>query len=529
MPSPGSLSLKFLLGLDLGISTAKAALFDFHGGLALVRRVEYLIMPEGDTVETDPETYWRALLEAIRAVLRDWEGRPEQIAAVCVASHTETVIPVWSNGAPSRKAIVWMDNRSAAEARELSEQMGHRRIMEIGGQPDISPIWPVTKMRWLAKNETDHTRRVGKFLLPEDYILYRLCGRMVAEQSVWSSSLLLDIRSKQWCPQLVDFAGIRADQLPEIAFPGELLGTVSRDCSAETGLSERTSVVCGAIDQACSALGAGNIAPGIVTESTGSVLALLATVTEPVSDPSFGIPCHIHAVPNMYCLLPWHPSGGLLLKWFKDTFVTGGCDETVEEGIYERLAAEAEAIPPGCDGLLVLPHFQGALFPEHNESARGVFFGVTLSHRRGHFVRAIMEAVGLMIRRDLEGLERMGVSTGEIRVLGGGARSRLWSQIKADICRKQILLLPQPEAAAPGAAMLGAVGAGIYPDLATAVREMTRIQDSILPEAANAAVYDSAFALYSELYGAVKNLFPKCLPFRSIQVSNAATDGIGAE
>ena len=499
----------FLLGLDLGISTAKAGLFDLQGNLVQIQSEEYLILPEGDKVETHPETYWQPLVRLIRRLLKLWGGDARNIAGVSVSSHTESVISVKQNGEPSRKAIVWMDNRSSDEARELLEQVGVTRVMEIAGQPEITSIWPVTKLRWLAKHEPKTTRETAKFLLPEDYILFRLCGKMVAEQTVWSSSVLLDIRKKAWSSELLAFGAIRESQLPEIVAPSQLLGPITEECARETGLNPRTQVVAGAIDQVCAAIGAGNIAPGIVTESTGSVLALLATVDQPISDPSFGIPCHIHAISNTYCLLPWHPSGGLILKWFKDTLATCGEEGALKASDYESLSAEADSVPAGSDGLIMLPHFQGALFPECSPAARGVFFGLTLSQKRGHLVRAILEAVGYMIRRDLEGLRRMGVDPKEIRVLGGGARSRSWSQIKADICKVRILTMGQPEAAALGAAILAAVGTGYYPNIADAVREMTKTQDVISPDRSKELLYDSAYTLYVDLYDAVKDLFAR--------------------
>ena len=449
-------------------------------------------------------------MAAIRRLLLKWGGQPEWITAVSVASHTETVIPLDASGLPTRPALVWMDSRSQTEADELATLVGQARILEISGQPEISAIWPLTKFRWLSKNEPECCQRTAKFLLPEDYVLFRLSGQMVAEQSVWSSSLVLDIRRKTWAEEMLDFAGISRHQLPEPCPPGTLIGTVSEACANQTGLSRHTRVVAGAIDQVCSAVAAGNISSGIVTESTGSVLALLATVSEPVLDGSSRIPCHIHALPGTYCLLPWNPTGGLVLKWFKDNFATSGPGYPQESNIYDILSGEAGTVLPGSQGLLMLPHLEGALFPEYNAKARGVFFGMTLNHSRGHFVRAIMEAVAFMIRRDLEGLDRLGAGARELRVLGGGAKSCLWSQIKADVCNVRVVTPAQPEAAVLGAAILAAVGAGLYPDIPAAVQRMTSSQEIIEPELAHRRVYDAAYELYKNLYEAVEGLYAGC-------------------
>ena len=506
---------QLLLGLDLGISNAKAALFDTGGVLVDCEADEYLILPQGPKVEADPETYWRPISASIRKLLAKWGGNPDQIRAVSVASHTETVIPLDRSGQPVRPALVWMDTRSQKEADELRSEIGLARVLQVSGQPDINPIWPITKFRWMAKNEPDELLRTATFLLPEEYLLYRLCGRFVAEQTEWSSSLVLDIRNKKWSDEMLEFAGISASQLPELCAPGTLLGKISAACAQETGLSRGTSVVAGAIDQVAAALAAGNIRPGVVTESTGSVLALLATTSEPVLNEEARIPCHIHALPDTYCLLPWNPSGGLVFKWFKDAFVSPK-DKSAADNEYAQLTEEAETIAPGSNGLILLPHLQGALFPEYNDAARGVFFGVTLAHTRAHFVRSIMEAVGFLIRRDLEGLVRLGVGAQEIRVLGGGARSRLWSQMKADICNVRVIVPVEPEAAALGAAILAAVGSNVYPDIPSAVQAMSKIKDSIEPNPANAEVYDAAFRLYVSLYDAVKDLYSHCKEIEEI-------------
>jgi xylulokinase len=502
----------FLLGLDLGISTVKAGLFTLAGEMVGLESNEYLIIPEGDKVEVDPDHYWTPVVESIRRLLAKWGGDPARIAAVSVSSHTETVIPMTREGKPARLALVWMDNRSQAEAEELRQQFGPQPVLELGGQPDITPLWPVTKFRWLSKHEPDTVRRTHKFLLPEDYLLYRLSGRFAAEPSMWSSSLVLDIRTRKWSDELIAFGGIRTEQLPELFPSGTAIGHVSGACAAETGLSTKTAVVTGGLDHTCAGVAAGNIEPGVVTVSTGSVLALLTTVREPVADSSTPVPCHIHAAPERYCLLPWNQTGGLAFKWFKDRFVQGLAVST-EPGapsIYDVLVEEAADVPPGSDGLIMLPHLEGALFPEFDPNARGVFFGITLAHKRAHFVRALLEAMAFQIRRDLEGLTHLGVAARELRVLGGGAKSRLGAEIKAGVCGLPVVIPAQQEAGVLGAAILAAVGAGLYPDIATAAQAMSFGGEEVKPNPTHRDVYDRAYNLYVALYESVKDLYPQC-------------------
>jgi xylulokinase len=459
---------------------------------------------------------------AIRRLLQKWAGEPVRIAAVAVSSHAETVIPMAADGQPSRNALVWMDNRSQPEADELTGELGLQKVLEISGQPDIGSIWPVTKFRWLSKHEPETVRRTAAFLLPEDYILFRLSGRFAGEYSLWSSSLVLDIRRKLLSDEMIRFAGISPQQIPPVHPSGTAIGHISSACAAETGLSTTTAVVTGAIDQACAAIAAGNVAPGIVTESTGSVLALLATVSEPIFGAETRVPCHIHALPDTYCLLPWNTTGGLALKWFKDRFAPDLVAQASAHGqdVYALLTAAAEEVTPGSDGLIMLPHLEGAFFPEFDAQARAVFFGFTLSHTRAHFTRSIMEAVAYMIRRDLEGIGRLGVQAKELRVLGGGAKSRLWAQIKADVCNMPVVMPSHGEAAVLGAAMLAAVGVGMYTSIPAAARLMVKESARVEPDPNSRTVYDMAYRLYGDLYESVKCLYP-----RSLAVENARASG----
>jgi xylulokinase len=498
-----------LLGLDLGLSTVKAGLFAPEGMRLELESEEYRVMAQGGREEATGEIYWAPVVRAIRRLLARWGGDPAQIEAVSVSTYGETVFPLGSGGRLLRPPLAWDDTCARAEADELVEQVGAARVLQVSGQPEVSPIWPVAKLRWLSKHEPDLFRRTVCFLLPGDYIVYRLCNRFVGHHTLWGSSLLLDIRRKAWDEELLAFATVTSARLPELYGAGVAIGTVSHQCGVETGLSTRTAVVTGAMDQMCAAVGAGNLAPGIVTESTGSVLALLVTVPEPVFDMETRVPCFIHALPDTFCLLPWNPTGGLTLKWFKDRFALEAASAAcgIEEDVYSLLMAEASLVSPGCDGLVMLPHLEGALFPEYNAAARGVFFGFTLGHTRAHFLRAILESVAFMMRRDLDGIHRLGIDASEVRVLGGGAKSRLWSQIKADVLSVPVVVPGQHEAAVLGAAVLAGVGARLHRDIPTAVAAMVRGGERLTPDPANRAAYDAAFDLYVALYESVKHLF----------------------
>lgn len=496
-----------LLSLDLGISSIKAGLFLPDGTLLSLENSEYLRLPEGafPIVEIDPEDYWQGIKAALARVLRGGGISADNITALSISSHGETLFFVDSNGLPVRPAILTLDTRAEQEANVLAASLGQSSVFRITGQPEIVPIWPATKIAWLRTHEPSTFEKVAHFLLPQGFVLHRLTGEYIDDASVLTTSLLFDIHSLTWSSELLNFAGLTADRLPSVARPGTIVGRVSQWASAETGLSRTTKVVVGGLDQLCAALAAGNIRPGILTESTGSVLALVATTDKPLLGHQWVAPCYPHVLPDAYSLIPWHQTGGLALKWFRDRFVMEGA--TDERDAYEKLIAEAAAAPPGADGLVVLPHLAGAQFPESNPRARAVFFGVGLGHGRGHFVRAILEAVAFMIRRDIEILRGLGVVPEEIVSLGGGARSELWMQIKADVCQLPFCTLETQHAALLGAAILAAVSSGFHADVCTAVRAMGRRGARYEPCARCGPLYDRHYATYTALYHRVADLF----------------------
>jgi xylulokinase len=332
---------------------------------------------------------------------------------------------------------------------------------------------------------------------------------MVAEQTMWTSSLVMDLQRKAWSPTLMEAAGITVDKLPALTPTGAVIGSISRQCAQETGLSPRTQVVAGAMDQMCSAVGAGNIVPGLITESTGTVVALLTTIPEPIIDFETRVPCHLHAVPDCYCLMPWSPTGGLVLKWWKDRYCETEQRRAAEEGrsVYDLLTEQAAGVPAGSDGLLMLPHLEGAGFPDFAPGARGVFFGLTLHHGKAHLTRAILEAIAYLIRTDVETLRGLGIRADELRVLGGGSKSALWNQIKADVLDLPIAVPANRDAALLGTAIIAAVGIGLYPDFPAAVRTMTRMESRLEPDAGRASMYAQQYRRYRTLFDRVKDLF----------------------
>jgi xylulokinase len=498
-----------ILAFDLGTTALKCALHDLDGNVLAKASEEYqLITPAADSVEMDVETYWLAFKTAVARVIKDAAIDPSEIKAVGISAQGETLILVDSDGKPLRRAIVWLDNRAQKEADMLGEAFGHRHAYEMTGQVRLVPTWPASKVLWIKDHEPRIFEKVGKVLLIEDYFIHRLTGEYVTEGSLATSTCYWNFRTRQWWPEMLVRLGISEDQLPQYLESGEAVGKLRQDIANELGLSTDTVVCTGALDQACGAIGVGNITPGVFSENTGAALAICATVNGPILDPDNQMPCHYHGIPGLY-MMHTFTSGGIVMRWFRDEF--GGMEMQVgkSSGIdaYDLMGRQAAQVSPGCEGLVMLPHLQGAMAPEANPKAAGVFYGFTLRHGKNHFTRAIMEAIGFIVRRNIEVIEKLGVPVNEIRALGGGARSRIWKQIEADITGRPILTTTNEEAATLGAAILAGKAVGLYTSVEEAAGRMIQIKDRFEPAWQNLAIYDEAFATYVKLYDALLPLF----------------------
>ena len=498
-----------ILAFDLGTTALKCALHDLNGNVIAKTSEEYqLITPDADSVEMEVETYWQAFKSTVARVLKESGVNPAEIKALGISAQGETLILVDKEGKPLRRAIVWLDNRAQKEADDLGNIFGHRHAFEITGQVKLVPTWPASKILWLKRHEPEVFAKTAKFLLIEDYFLYRLTGEYVCEGSLVTSTCYWDFRTRLWWQEMLSELGVSESQLPKYMESGEPVGKLRPEVAAELGLDPNTVACTGALDQACGAIGVGNIKPGIFSENTGAALAICATVNQPILYPGDQMPCHYHGLPGLY-MLHTFTSGGIVMRWFRDEFAGIELQTAKATGMdaYDLMGMEAANVTPGCEGLVMLPHLQGAMAPEANPKASGVFYGFTLRHGRNHFTRAIMESVGFIVRRNIEVIEGLGVPVSEVRALGGGARSRIWKQMEADIIGRPVLTTTNEEAATLGAAILAGKAVGLYSDVEEAAGRMIQIKERFDPNPDHRAVYDEAFHTYVKLYEALCPLF----------------------
>lgn len=498
-----------ILTVDLGTTAIKVALFDAHGALLAKASREYeLSTPSTLEVELDVEQYWIAFKQGVAEVLAAQPGAAPTIRALGISAQGETLICADEAGNALRPAIVWLDNRAHDEADELTREFGNEQVYRVTGQVSFVPTWPAAKVLWLRHHEPDLFRRTARFLLIEDYFIQRLTGRAVCEGSLVTSTAYWDFTARAWWPEMLHYLGLSTERLPELCESGEQVGPIREGVARELGLDPSTIVCTGALDQAAGAIGVGNVRPGVFSENTGAALAICATVDRPTFDPGAQMPCHYHGVPGLY-MEHTFTSGGMVLRWYRDTFCQPEMEAARAAGRdpYDLLSEMAATVEPGSEGLVMLPHLQGAMAPEANPKAKGVFCGFTLRHTKAHFARSIMEAVACIVRRNIEVIEALGISVNEIRVLGGGARSAVWNQIKCDLTGRPVVTTANEEAACLGAAVLAGRAVGIFGSLDEAVGRMVVVKDRLEPDPERHARYDETYVRYRELYDSLVGMF----------------------
>jgi xylulokinase len=502
--------ISYTIGIDAGTTSIKGILLSSNGEIAASASQEYTLDTGPEEIcELDPEIYWKVTCQIIQKIILKAGIHPELISGIAFSSQGETLITVDSKGNPLRKAIIWLDNRSVKEADQIKKKFGDQVIMNITGQPEVVPIWPATRILWIRENEPDVFNKAGKYLLVEDYLIFRMTGRYCTEHSLVSSTLYFNISQKKWWKEMLDYVGISEDQLPELYPSGISVGNLTTEAASATGLSTITKCVTGSYDHPAGAIGSGNINNGDVTLTIGASMAMCVSIDKPVSDISIKLPCQCHSVNGLYFLFPYGQTAGMVLKWFKDEF----CQEEIKKAgqnsqdPYDLIVKQAENIAPGADGLIMLPHLMGTGSPEFNPKVKGVYAGIKLGMSKGHFIRAILESVSLMIYNNLETMRKKGIPIRAIHVLGGASRSNLWNQILADVTGLPLVTVLNTENAATGAALLASVGAGNFKDIQTACKISVKTHSRFEPDMSNHKVYYKIYKKYLHLYESLENFW----------------------
>ena len=459
-----------LVGLDVGTTGVKAVSITPHGEVVATAEEEYpLSTPLPGWAEQDPEHWWRASERALAAL----GGEP---AGLGLSGQMHGLVCLDSRDRVLRPAILWNDQRTAAECAEIEQRVGRERLIALTGNRAL-PGFTAPKLLWLRRHEPDVYARIRRVTLPKDYVRLRLTGEHVVDAADASGTLLFDVARRRWSDDVLEALDIPGEWLPQV--------------------SESTQVA-GAGDQQAAALGVGAIEPGTLSVVLGTSGVVLATLPGYAADPEARVHVFCHAVPGTWEAMGVMLSAAGSLRWLRDTVAPGAP--------YDELTAEAERWQPGAEGLMFLPYLQGERTPHADPGARGSFTGLSLRHDRGALVRAVLEGVAYGLRDSLALLAELGVRPQVGRASGGGARSRLWREIVASVLGVPLELTEVEEGSAYGAAMLGGVAAGIFADAREAVERCVRVRERIEPIGEWADAYGSGYARFRDLYPALRPL-----------------------
>ncbi len=494
------------LGIDVGTTAVKMAVFSGKGDVLASSVFEYTLDCAG---ERRAELECGAFLAAIKGGLgrlRDGGFDLASIARIGLSCQSETIIFLDRDKKPIRSAIIWLDERATDEAQFLNSCLDDDECFRVSGQPCIQAAWPAAKILWVQRNEPEVWKKTSYICLMEDYLLLMLTGCRATTGAMLSSTTYWDIYRRRYWDKILRILSVDERILPEPLPSGVPVGTLLPELAAELGLSNSVIVCTGGMDNAVGAYGAGCRKTGQLAYSIGSSLSITAVCDKSRAGSPLRVPVHDYVLPDTY-ILHVFTIGGMCFRWLRDGFFTDLFELERQGGIeaYEQMTRLAAAVPAGCGGLLFLPHMNGSVAPDVNPYASGVFYGVRLEHSRAWFARAVMEAIGFVIRRCVDSFRDAGVDIREVLAFGGGAKSDLWNQIVSDILQMPIRVTDTQHAGCRGAAMLAA-----EPEVRARMLDGGADSRLFYPNRTLKETYDSSYGRYVKLMSALD------VPFRNI-------------
>jgi xylulokinase len=489
-----------LLGIDLSTTGAKALLIDEQGQtVASASTSLTLSTPRPLWAEQQPRDWWEATAASIRAALATAEATGDEVRAIGLTGQMHGLALLDGQGEPLRPAILWNDQRTAAECDEIRARMGKHRLIAVTGN-DALPGFTAPKMLWVRRHEPEIYARATHILLPKDYIRYRLTGDFAMDKADGSGTLLFDLAARDWSPEVTAALDIPSSWLPPTYEGPEATGVVSAEAATLTGLALGTPVMAGGGDQSAQAVGVGAIDPGMAAVTLGTSGVVFAATATPLFEPEGRLHAFCHAVPGRWHLMGVMLSAAGSLQWLHDTLAPGAS--------FDTLMDEAAQAPAGSEGLLFLPYLSGERTPHPDPLARGAWVGLTLRHTRAHMIRAVLEGVAFGLRDGFTLLSMVGLGEmTNVRVSGGGARSSLWRAILASVLATPLESVEASEGAAYGAALLAGAGVGVWPNVASACTATVQPGEITAPHAEWQAEYERLYPVYQSLYPALKPTF----------------------
>lgn len=506
--------MSFFMGIDIGTTGTRVIVIEGESGrvVAGATAEHPLYTPQPLWAEQDPADWWRSTIEAVREALakgRAAIGTSFEIAAVGLSGQMHGVVLLDEQGEVLGPSLIWADGRTQAQCDYITETVGADRLIELTSNPALVGF-SAPKLLWLRENRPEQYNRAAHFLLPKDFIRFKLTGEFASEVSDASGTLLFDVENRRWSEWMLRLLEIDASLLPDVYESYEVSGQISAEAATATGLLPGIPVVGGGGDQAAGAVGNGIVRPGIVSSTIGSSGVVFAFAEKPVRDAGGRVHTFCHAVPGAWHVMGVTQGAGLSLRWFKDE-IAGPLEIAAAQAqgvdVYEMLTGMAIDAPAGSDGLIFLPYLMGERTPILDPQARGVWFGLTAAHQRPHLIRSVLEGVSYSLKDCLSILIEMNLPIEEIRASGGGGKSTLWRQIQADMFEREVVTVNSAEGPAYGAALLAGVGANFWPSVEAACDATIEVMTRTEPAPNASEIYRKYYPIYGEIYQRLKSLY----------------------
>lgn len=495
-----------LLGLDVGTTGCKALLFDSDGALLAKASREYSVdFPRPHWAEQDLETVWRLVIEAISEALT--AAHVTEIAAIGLSVHGEAITPVDQHGHPLRPTILGMDTRTGPQNEWLRAHFGGETLFQRTGMP-IHTINTLPKLLWLKENEPQIWNTTHQFLLVEDFFVRKMTGQAVISHCLASRTQMFNLAQGDWDGEILEALELDPERLARILPSGTPAGSLRPELTSTFGLIRPPLVVTGGHDQACGALGVGLTAPGLASVSSGTAEVVEVALDSPnLSQPLYkgNLSVYSHVIPGLFLAMTLNHSGGLSLRWFRDHFCEPQVVQAAQTGT-DAYDLMIEGAPPEPTGLLVLPHFSGSGTPTFDTQSKAAILGLTFAHTRPYLAKAILEGLTYELRLNLDLLKASGVKIEVLRAIGGGAKSKLWLQLKADITGIPVVTPKITEAAGFGAVLLAGAGVGVFPSAAQAAERFLQLTEIYTPNPESQDAYERLYQLYRQVYPAIASI-----------------------
>jgi xylulokinase len=488
---------RLFLGIDVSTTGAKALLIDETGAVAASATTPLTLQtPRPLWSEQDPHEWWKGTSASIRKALAEAGATGADVAAVGLTGQMHGLVLLDANREVLRPAILWNDQRTAAECAEIETRVGRAALVREVGNVALTGF-TAPKILWVRNHEPEVYRKANLILLPKDYVRLRLTGEAAMDKADGSGTILFALAARTWSKRVLEALDIPREWLPRTFEGPEQTGAVTPEAAAETGLAAGTPVMAGGGDQAAGAVGAGAVRPGVVSLTLGTSGVIFATTDSALVEPEGRLHAFCHAVPGKWHLMGVTLSAAGSLQWYRDTL-------TPKESFAE-IVAEAEQAPAGSEGVLFAPYLSGERTPHPDPLARGSFVGLTLRHQRAHLTRAVLEGVAFSMKDCFGLLQGAGLgAVKEVRIAGGGAKGALWRKIVASALGVPMLTVNSTEGAAYGAALLGGTGVGAWPSVEAACDATIAVTGRDEPVAEWANTYESLYPRYRGLYKALK-------------------------